>query len=169
MLWRILMGRPKRVLEVGSGTGSQSIFLSYLCRNVVSVDISEDVLERARANNKRFFGRVDFRSGDSFGLHEFPDGAFDIVYSQGLFEHFGDDEIVRLAREQLRVGRRVFISVPSARYGVQDFGNERLLTRAEWDQLFARLGFRVVQSVEYGPCNRLRPQPKIHYLAVLAA
>jgi hypothetical protein len=89
------------------------------------------------------------------------------VYSQGFFEHFDDASIEALVREQLRVGRRVYISVPNARYGVQDFGNERLLTRAEWDRLLRRLGFRVVFSCDYGPSNKLRPQPKAHYLAVL--
>src|SRR3989337_2800724 len=41
MLWRILALRPKSVLEVGTGTGAHSTFLSYFCRRVVSVDISE--------------------------------------------------------------------------------------------------------------------------------
>ena len=169
MLWRILARRPKRILEVGAGTGSHSIFLSYFCSNLVSVDISEDVLRRAHANNARFHGRVDYRLGDAFDLHEFRDGEFDVVYSQGFFEHFDDASIERLVGEQLRVGRRVFVSVPNACYGRQDFGNERLMTREEWDGLFRRLRFKVAGSRDYGPSNRLLPQPKIHYLGILAA
>ena len=38
---------PKRMLEVGAGTGSHSIFLSYFGPDVVSVDLSRQLIERA--------------------------------------------------------------------------------------------------------------------------
>lgn len=142
--------KPERVLEVGAGTGSHSIFFSYFGSQAVSVDLSRPLIERCVDHNACLHGNANFAAMDAFNL-AVPAGAFDAVFSQGFFEHFSDDEIARLLAEQTRVARYVVISVPNRSYGVQDFGNERLLSREEWEALFARLGYRVLVSRDYAP------------------
>jgi hypothetical protein len=53
-------------------------------------------------------------------------------------EHFSDEEIAGLLREQLRVSRSVVFSVPSDRYPRQDMGNERLMEPSRWAAIVAR-------------------------------
>lgn len=167
--------RPRRILEVGSGTGSLAICMSYLHGAVVSVDLSEPVLDRARRNNRRMHGRTTFQQGDAFHLDAIPDLTFDVAVSQGFFEHFDDDAIERLIREQLRVARFAVFSVPNRAYGRRDRGDERLLTRGEWEALLSARGFKLARSGEYRGISRrmLTPagwrRPPTMYLAAVAA
>ena len=159
--------RPQRVLEVGAGTGSHSIFLSYFGCHVTSVDLSAPLIERCVRHNERLRGNARFAAMDAFRLG-FRDGAFDVAFSQGFFEHFSDDQIEALLAEQSRVARRVVLSVPNRRYAVQDFGDERLLTREEWETMLRRLGYRLLVSANYAPVRaRFWRGGRDMYLAVL--
>jgi len=145
---------PRRVLEVGSGTGSLAIFLSYFLRHVVSIDLADEVLARARRNNRRLRGRARFERADAFDMRAFRDGSFDLAMSQGFFEHFDDADVHRLLREQLRVARTVLFSVPNRAYGRRDRGDERLLSRRQWETILRTGGFDVLDSRDYRPLNR---------------
>lgn len=168
LLWAVMKTRPRSVLEVGSGTGSLAIGLSYVCPSVLSVDLNPALVGRCEANGRKLRGLAQFGQADAFNLAAFGDDEFDVVCSQGFFEHFDDEQIEALLREQTRVAKRVVLSVPNDRYGKQDFGNERLLTKEEWDALLARLGVRVLESKNYSPVNeRLWRLPRTMYLAVV--
>lgn len=129
-------GAGLRVLEVGSGTGSLSIFLSTLGFRVTSVDNNREILERASRHARRFGGKVDFVFGEAFSL-PFQEKSFDFVFHQGLLEHFSDEDIRKLLAEQLRVAPLVFLSVPNSFYPVRDFGDERLLNRKKWERVLS--------------------------------
>ncbi|MDZ4279068.1 MAG: class I SAM-dependent methyltransferase [Dehalococcoidia bacterium] len=167
-MFRAIRGlRPARVLEVGAGTGSHSIFLSYFLRQVVSVDLSRRLIERCRLHDQRLRGRASFAAMDGCSL-AFPGASFDVAFSQGFFEHFSDDEIGWLLREQSRVARYVVLSVPNRSYEVQDFGDERLLSRDEWEKLLDRLGYRLLESRDYSAARaRFWRRSRDMYLAVL--
>lgn len=159
--------RPRRVLEVGAGTGSHSIFLSYSGCRAVSVDLSAPLIERCVRHNSRLRGSARFVAMDAFRLG-FADNSFDAVFSQGFFEHFSDVEIEALLAEQSRVGRRVVFSVPNRQYRVQDFGDERLLSKEEWETLLTRLGYRLLVSKNYSAMRaRFWQGGRDMYLAVL--
>jgi SAM-dependent methyltransferase len=125
------------ILEIGTGTGMLSAICSYAARLTVTVDNDSRVLRQA----KLFQASVRARSlpvlADAFSL-PFQDHSFDMVFSQGVLEHWGDADIVRSVREQLRVARRALISVPSRYYprigrkGPGLVGNERWLTQRQW-------------------------------------
>lgn len=154
MMWAIRREKSRRIIEVGSGTGSLAIFLSYLGKRVTSVDLSPEVLARAERNNRHLRGRVTFARADAFTLEEFADQSFDLAVSQGFFEHFDDAQIHALLSQQLRVARRVLFTVPNAAYGTQDRGDERLMSKDEWEAILRAGGFSIVQSSEYRPVCR---------------
>jgi SAM-dependent methyltransferase len=133
--WNLLAAALRRrdggILEVGVGSGAQSAVLSTLAAPVVTVDNNLGILTRARVNLERFGRSALPLAADAFRL-PFPNARFGVALSQGLMEHFTDDEIGRLVREQLRVCRSVVFSVPSDRYPRQDMGNERLMSPARW-------------------------------------
>ena len=143
----ILTDQPKRLLEVGTGSGAMSIFLSSLGYDVTSIDNDEAVVSVAQRTSEVFRGDVRFELEDAFDL-PYAEGTFDVAFSQGLMEHFTDDEIVRLLEEQLRVARVTVFSVPNNYYGQGgEFGDERFLTKERWEQIVA--SFRLVESEHY--------------------
>lgn len=125
------------ILEVGVGSGAQSAMLSRAAHLVVTVDNDRRIMTASLPNLRRYGKDVALVAADAFRL-PFPDQSFGVAVSQGLMEHFPDEEIAALLREQLRVCRSVVFSVPSDNYPRQDVGNERLLTPYRWSEIVNR-------------------------------
>jgi SAM-dependent methyltransferase len=65
------------------------------------------------------YPQIDYVQGDACAL-PFPDGAFDVVFSNAVVEHVGGrDRQRKLVAEALRVGRRVFITTPNRRVPIE--------------------------------------------------
>jgi len=145
----IIDNKPKRILEVGSGTGVMAILLSHLGYDVVSIDNNRKVLNLAKENNKKFNGNVKFEYGDAFKM-KYKDNKFDLAYSQGFYEHFDNLKIKQLLDEQLRVCKKaVVVSVPNNNYPEYDFGNERLMPLKFWILLLKKLSKKKVTGQDY--------------------
>ena len=88
------------VLDVGCGTGVVAITAARIGAHVRGVDLTPELLERARENARIANVEIDFREGDAEAL-PFDDVTFDIVLSQ--FGHmFAPRPDVAMA-EMLRV------------------------------------------------------------------
>jgi SAM-dependent methyltransferase len=160
---------PKRILEIGTGSGAMSILFSWLGLDVTSVDLEPAVVEKAIRENAKFNGSAKFAVADAFHL-PFPDHSFDLIFHQGLLEHFSDADIRTLIAEQLRCAPVVVISVPNRFYPRRDFGNERLLAKAQWENILSP--FKIVESRYYSPKTLPKPwilRAPIQYLAIVTA
>jgi SAM-dependent methyltransferase len=135
----ILSERPARAIEAGCGTAVMSSFLQLAGVETVAVDNDPAVLAIARSAAARWPTAPRFAEHDIFRLAALGVDA-DVVFSQGVLEHFGDPEIEQLTRESLAVAPRFVFSVPSRWYGHQDFGNERLMTAPAWGAILRGLG-----------------------------
>src|SRR5919198_1622444 len=92
--------RDQNVLDVGCGTGVVAITAARIGARVHAVDLTPELLERARENASIAKFEIDFREGDAEAL-PFDDGRFDVVLSQ--FGHmFAPRPNVAIA-EMLRV------------------------------------------------------------------
>lgn len=89
-------------LEVGCGSARLSCFLAMAGYRTACLDLSVPAVRLAVANYAAGGVRGLFVVGDGFRL-PFPDGAFDVVLSTGLLEHFEDP--APLVREMARVLR----------------------------------------------------------------
>ena len=72
------------VLELGCGSGNDTLFLSKKAKNVTAIDVSEVAINIAKENN---VGRdnVEFIVGD---LHfDLPDKKYDLIYDRGCFHN----------------------------------------------------------------------------------
>jgi ubiquinone/menaquinone biosynthesis C-methylase UbiE len=91
----------KSFLEIGCGTASLLCDVAPSFGSVVGLDISDTALEvaqrRAKDQNR---SNASFVLGDCFNL-PFADGTFDIIWSQGLHEHFSN--YIEIFREEYRV------------------------------------------------------------------
>src|SRR5207249_11744344 len=89
----------KRVLEVGAGSGRDSVALAEAGAVAVLLDYSMVSLEVARRVADAAGQRVHLVRADALRM-PFRDGAFHVVFHQGLLEHFRDP--LPLLRENVR-------------------------------------------------------------------
>lgn len=114
---------PKRdmlILEDGCGCGKLGINLALMGANVVLLDIDSAQLMKAMslvdAINALLNVRlpVVYREADALNL-PYPDGIFDLVFSEGVAEHWSDEKRQRYLDEAARVCKgKVIIIVPNA-------------------------------------------------------
>ena len=105
-----------RVLEVGFGSGR---ILTRLARErgceCVGVDVADDAFASLSYFSWQQAVEVQTIKGDGFSL-PFTDGSFDVVYSEGVIEHFPIERSQEMLREHARVccpGGLVIVSVPN--------------------------------------------------------
>ena len=154
----------KEILEVGSGSGALSIFLSHLGYKIISIDNDEGVLDIARQNNAYLNGKVTFQKADAYRL-PFRDNSFDVCFSQGFFEHFDDGHIRELVQEQLRVAKVIIFSVPTFWYPKQDFGDERLMKKEDWLEILSE--FKAEKAAYYAGREGMEAKPSQIYFRVI--
>jgi len=123
-----------KILEVGSGTGVLAWPLAQAGALVTSLDNDKEILVMAEDNCKLLGANIELVFGDGFAI-PYPDNAFKLAYSHGLLEHFTDEDIHRLVKEQLRVAGVVVVGVPLKGCTGAAFGNERWLTVDEWENI----------------------------------
>jgi SAM-dependent methyltransferase len=83
--------RPTRTLEIGTGTGTNALWLAEHGFDVMGIDVAPLAIERATAKlNGRdlycHFQTVDFLATD------LPDGPFDFAFDRGCFHVFDEPE-----------------------------------------------------------------------------
>ena len=83
--------RPARALEIGAGTGTNSIFLAEHGFDVVGIDVAPRAVERATAKLNGRTLRCRFAAHD-FLAAGFPDVSFHFVFDRGCFHVFDEPE-----------------------------------------------------------------------------
>jgi len=89
-----------RVLDVGCGTGVVSITAARLGAHATGLDLTPELLQRARENARISEVSVEFHEGDAEAL-PFADSSFDVVLSQ--FGHIFAPRPEIATAEMLRV------------------------------------------------------------------
>lgn len=120
----------KWALEVGAGTGRDGMRLAERGGKVVLLDYAEQAVAMMRGMTRGRKGVYIVR-GDAFAL-PFRSGSLDLVFHQGLLEHFR--EPLRLLQENLRVlrpGGVVVVDVPQ-RYHIYGLLKRVLMALDKW-------------------------------------
>ena len=93
-----------RVLDIGTGTGHTALAFAPHVREVVGLDLTEDMLREARAlTQERRIETVTFRIADVHSLPNDLEGTFDLVTCRRAAHHFSD--INRAVAEMARMLR----------------------------------------------------------------
>jgi len=125
--------RQARALEVGCGTALDSCLLAaaHPELGVFACDLSEKAVLVARANAEAMGISLRAFSGDLTAL-PFEDRAFDLVFSQGVLEHFRDP--APAMREQVRVlrpGGALVVDVPQ-KFNVYTLRKHQAMREGNW-------------------------------------
>ncbi|MEV8476439.1 amino acid adenylation domain-containing protein [Streptomyces sp. NPDC051173] len=113
---RILELRPKRVLEIGMGTGLLLSKIAPECESYWGTDISPRIVEGVRgqvARDPRLADRVEVRVQPAHDLDGLPQGHFDTVVLNSVVQYFPNadylEKVLRGLLGLLTPGGRVFV------------------------------------------------------------
>ncbi len=132
-LKKIVDVRGKKTLEIGAGTGRDSFPLVELGAEVYQLDYSMNSLKIMKRIADEEKMNVTIIGGDTFQL-PFKDGTFDIIFHQGLLEHFRHAQAEALLRENIRVlktGGLLCVDVPQ-RYHIYTVIKTFLIAVNQW-------------------------------------
>lgn len=148
----------KKSLEVGSGTGGYSFILKKLgiVNEVYLLDYSKESLKIAKESFKKNNLKGNFIEGNAFNL-PFKNKEFDLVLSGGLLEHFGEENMIKILKEQKRVSKYILTQVPvnNVPYWIMriiitlikrgwPFGFEKPISIKKNLKLYKRLGIKII-------------------------
>lgn len=138
-----------KLLDIGCGSALHAVYLSYFFENVVAMDIDPGVVELARKSNQYLHGRVKAVKGDMFSFND----TWDVIFSWGVYEHFSDNEIMRLIDFHLSKSDYLIFVVPSKRINKSTdslYGDERLFSTWELRRLVKLGGGKILDLFGMG-------------------
>ncbi|OOM16076.1 class I SAM-dependent methyltransferase [Clostridium saccharobutylicum] len=150
---RILVEKPKKLLDVGCGTGN---VLMKLRTNeeiqLYGLDISEKMIETAK---KRLGNKVELKIGDSENM-TWEDNFFDVIVCNASFHHYPNPEKVLLEmKRMLKNDGTLIIGDPTAPIifrpiiniycKVSNNGDYRIYSKREIEELLMRCGFEPIK------------------------
>lgn len=127
-LKEIFEGNSVREEGCGIGSVSKALMMMGFTGKISCFDIDEDQVNLARINlcsSKPYIGNI-------FDNH----GKVDLIFSHGVLEHFQDDQIKQIINRQKSEAKKVVHYIPSNKYLNPSFGDERLLSKEYWKEVF---------------------------------
>jgi SAM-dependent methyltransferase len=104
---RLGVVEAKTLLEIGAGTGQDSVFFAGAGLTVVAVDLSPEMVARCRAKGIEAYERDFLRLG-------FEPGAFDAVYAMNCLVHVPNADlpaVLRAVRDVLAPGGLFYVGL----------------------------------------------------------
>jgi len=142
----------KTFLEYGFGTGYTAMALANKGYEVLGYDDEPKLIDIANEKAKTIVvgsGSVQF----SASVTELA--KKDVVYSCGLLEHYPDEFIIKILKEQVKLAMKAVVFViPSDNYPHREMGDERLMNIAEWEGLLKPVFGKKLVDLHYY-CDRM--------------
>ncbi len=142
----------KKIMEAGCGTGIISTYLSSLGYDVTEVDNDDKILGLAKMISKDYIkGNLPkFVKKDILKL-DFDANSFEVIFSNGVLEHFSDEHILKILKLQLKQGKYVIVGIPTNFFDQEEamYGDERFLPLKYWRNLFYKVGAIILEETSY--------------------
>jgi ubiquinone/menaquinone biosynthesis C-methylase UbiE len=95
-------------LEIGCGTGKNTVWLSEKAKHITAADLSDEMLAKARS--KITSDHVHFIQADITGAWAFSEGHYDLITFSLVLEHISDlDHIFSEAARMLNAGGHIYL------------------------------------------------------------
>ena len=111
-----LIPAPEMVLELGTGSGKWSAAFTIIGSHVTAVDNNQKMLEQVIDNFPSLHKAIWLLNDDAAVLKWIPDKKYNLVFSEGLYEHFLDIEererVINLWHSKLAPNGECLILVP---------------------------------------------------------
>ena len=78
----LLPQETEKILDLGCGTGDLTYEISKLCSSVIGIDVSKDMIEKAKSK----YSEVQFEVKDASNLNFIEDASMDIVICSDILE-----------------------------------------------------------------------------------
>lgn len=150
------IGKDTKVLDVASGTGESACFLveNFSCQ-VVGVDASDYMVQKAREKAKKRGLNIEFRKGDAHNL-PFEDDCFDVVISECTVSLLDKEhaicEMARVTKSGGYVGIHDICwkedTPENLKQRLEEIEDERPETLEGWKGLFEKAGLKDVMAVD---------------------
>jgi ubiquinone/menaquinone biosynthesis C-methylase UbiE len=125
-LVKAIQGHPRRILDLGCGTGSTTLLLKqrFPQAEIIGLDLSPHMLVMADYKAKAAQLEITYRHGNAMATG-LPDGCFDVVCATLLFHETPPAVAKTILRESFR------LLAPGGQMLILD-GNQRTLRATEW-------------------------------------
>ncbi|HSH36076.1 class I SAM-dependent methyltransferase [Schnuerera sp.] len=152
-----------KILDVGCGTGNFSIKLAEMGCKVVGIDISEQMLNKARKKSKDKGLDIEFHSMDIYNIN-FPNESFDGVFSMAAFEFIKEpqkayDEMYRVLKKNgnLLIGTINRDSKWGELYLSKPFQENSVFKYADFKSMDDLKSWNIKEVVDSGECLFIPP------------
>jgi SAM-dependent methyltransferase len=161
-----------KILDAGCATGLPDFYLERKGAEIYLLDYSKEVLKNTKKHQLELKSKnVHYLLGDIKNI-PFEDNIFGVVWSEGVIEHFKDEDRYKIISEMVRVtkpGGFIILLAPNSftphalgikqirrllnKFPFDDWGKERAYTPKQLGKLLTNLG---LNDVHIGSCNLTR-------------
>ena len=131
----------QNIVEAGSGTGVISTYMASLGFKVTSFDIDDQILKLSKkiANEYPSKNKPKFVKQSIFELKLKKD-MYDVSFSNGVLEHFTDEQIIKTLKDQMYISNYVIFGIPTKYFNQEEamYGDERYLDFDYWRNLIEK-------------------------------
>jgi 2-polyprenyl-3-methyl-5-hydroxy-6-metoxy-1,4-benzoquinol methylase len=95
------------ILDVGCGTGELTKKLTLFGKNIIGIDVSENMLHEARKRNSD--KKIDYLNISAENYLEKTDKKFDIIISISALHHMNEEKILKLMKNKLTENGKILV------------------------------------------------------------
>lgn len=142
----------KKLIEAGCGTGLVAGYMQALGYDVTAIDISNEILKLVEeiSENSKIIKKPRLIQKSIFEL-DFLEKEYDVCFSNGVLEHFSDEQIIDTIKQQIKIAKYVVIGVPSVYFDETEkmYGDERNIKEKRWIELINMAGGKVIENTGF--------------------
>jgi len=101
----------QQVIDVACGTGSLSIAIARKAKNVIGIDLSEDMIITARRGaSKKGINNIQFEIRDASEMSVYKDRQFDVAVTSMAVHQYNADLAIKILAGMNRIASEVIIA-----------------------------------------------------------
>lgn len=151
-----------RILEIGSGSGVTTIHLNLSGYKTIGVDQDPDMINFARSiSGVQKDTSTNFEIDNLRTLNKIK-GYFDVIFSNGVMEHFTDNDIIKIINRHLLMCHYLIFSIPSDYFSMNQriYGDERFMNAKKWHQIISRSNGICLKEFSFSADNSIKGKPQ---------